>query len=276
VEQVLRGKSDVTDFVVMSRWTPNPRAKDTVIVHEGNFRPTVLDTTEPKEGRRYILGYTLDYSGGKTVFIPSAIDMQDPNQAGLIDDMKQFLNMERATASSGFEPYLQALESPTPWIREIAIHRLSRSDACNASPVCAQGLSAVVKRQLESKIGNERMQALDWLVWIESVSRSASTSKGWPDGMPILPDSLIRQLLSSAIEDPSPYIGDQAFERREMFDFNRTGKPGECMQVVGALRKSAHWRAGDHDYSGQHELLPVGFPLSSTTSCIPAQNPKSR
>jgi hypothetical protein len=50
----------------------------------------------------------------------------------------------------------------------------------------------------------------------------------------------------------------------------------ELVAASRAVRKSAHWLAGDHDYSGQHELLPVDFPLVSTTSCIPAQNPMSR
>jgi len=274
VEQVLRGTSDVTDFVVLSRWTSDRRAEDNVIEVEGNFRPTVLDTTEPKEGRLFILGYTLDYSDGKTVFVPSAIDMQDPDQARLIDDMKQFLVMELAAASSGFGPFLQALESPIPWIREIAVHRLSASDACNTSPVCTQRFSTIVNRQLRSKIPNERLEASDWLVWIDSVSRSKSGRNQWSDGMPMLPDSAIRQLLSSAIDDPNLYIGDQAFERREMFDFNRHGRPGACVQIVPALRKSAHWLPGEHDYSGRNELLPVDFPLSSTTGCIPALEPQ--
>jgi hypothetical protein len=270
VEQVLRGASDVTEFVVLSRWTHDPPAKDTVIESDLNFRPTVLDNTEPREGRQFILGYSLAYDDTKAVFVPSAIDMQDPNQARLMNDMKQFLAIELA-ASSGFEPYLQALESPIPWIRNIAVHRLSESDACNASPVCAQRFSTIVSRQLRSKVLNERLEASNWLVWIHSVSRWKSGPKQWPDGMPILPDSTIRRLLSSAIDDPNLYIGDEAFARREMFDFNRAGRPAECIQIVPALRKSAHWRPGEHDYSGRNELLPVGFPLSSSTSCLPAQ-----
>jgi len=275
VEEMLRGASGVKDFVVQSRWNPNPPPKEDGF-SDRNYHATVLDKTEPKEGDRYILGYTLDCSDGKTVFIPSAIDMQDPKQNRLIGEMKQFLTIESEAADSGFELYLKALDGSVPWIRDIAIHRLSESDACNASPVCAGQLTTVVKRQIESKIPSERMEALAWLVWVDSVSRSVSTAKGWLDGMPMLPDSLIRQLLSSTIEDRNLYIGDFAFEQRESFDFNRAGKPGECMQVVGALRKSAHWRAGDHDYSGRNELLPVNFPLSSTTSCIPEQHPKGR
>jgi hypothetical protein len=272
VEQALRRTSDVTDFAVLSRWTPNPPAKEFLTDDDVNFHPTVLDSTEPKEGRLYILGYTLDYGNGKNgepVFVPSAIDLQDPNQGRLIDDMKQFLAMELAAATSGFEPYLQALESPIPWVRDIIVHRLSMSDGCNASPVCAQRFSTIVSRQLQSKIPNERLEASDWLVWIASVSRSGSGYKPGSDGLPILPDSAIRRLLTSAIDDANLFIGDQAFDRREMFYFDREGKPGACIQLVPALRRSAHWLPGEHDYSGRNELLPVDFPLVSSTSCIP-------
>lgn len=277
VEKFLRGESGVTDFDVESQWTPNPPPEDTIIEDfNGSMRRTVLDRSEPKKGDRYILGYSLDYNDGKTVFVPSAIDLQDPSQARLIGDVEQFLTIESAAAGSGFEPYLKALDSSIPWIREIAIHRLTSSDACNASPVCVQAFSAVVRRQLQSKIPNERLEASNWMVWIESVSRSESPQKGWADGLPVLPDSAIRQLWSSAIDDSNVYIGDEAFARREMFDFQRAGKPGECIQIVPPLRKSAHWLPGEHDYSGKHELLPLGFPLSSSTSCLPAEKSQSR
>jgi hypothetical protein len=279
VEQVLRGTSDVTDFVVLSRWTPNPPAKDTLTDDDFNFHPTVLDKTEPKERSLYILGYTLEYGNGKngkTVFVPSVIDLQDPNQTRLIDDMKQFLAMELVDENLGFEPYLQALESPIPWVRDIVVHRLSTSDKFNTSPVCAQRFSTIVRRQIQSKIPNERLEASNWLLWIDSVSRMKSGHKQWSDGLPMLPDSVIRQLLSSAIDDPNLYIGDEAFDRREMFDFDRDAKPGACIQIVPALRKSAHWRPGQHDYSGRNELLPGHFPLSSSTSCIPAPKPQGK
>jgi hypothetical protein len=191
VEQVLRGSSNVTDFAVLSRWIPNPRAKSTLTdddfnfyptVGDFNFHPTVLDSTQPKEGLLYILGYTLDYGNGKdgnTVFVPSAIDLQAPNQTRLIDDMKQFLAMELAAANSGFEPYLQALESPIPWVRDIIVHRLSMSDECNASPVCAQRFSTIVRRQLQSKIPNERPKpAIGWFGSILSLDRRVGTSNG--------------------------------------------------------------------------------------------------
>jgi hypothetical protein len=182
--------------------------------------------------------------------------MQDSSQAGLIGDVEQFLALESA-AGSGFELYLKALDSTVPWVRLIAIQRLSESEACNASAVCPQRFSAVVRRQIESNVPNERLEAITWLNWIESLSQMGLPQERHPDGLPVLPDSEIRKLLSSAIADRNVYIGDVAFERREMFDFHRAGKAGERMQVVPALRKSVHWLPGQHDYSGQHELLPA-------------------
>jgi hypothetical protein len=269
VEQMLRGESKVTDFDVESRWVPSLTLGDAENPVDNGFpHRTVLDLSEPKKGDRYILGYSLGYSDGRTVYVPSAINTQDPSQAQLIRDMENFFSIESAAAKSGFEPYLTALDSLIPWVREIAVHRLTSSHACNASHVCIETFLALVRQKLKSNIPNDRLEASDWIVWIDSVSRSEGPQEKQSDGMPILPDSVIRRLLSSAIDDPNIYIGDQAFERREMFDFQRTGKSGECIQIVPALRKSAHWRAGEHDYSGKHELLPVGFALTSTTSCI--------
>jgi hypothetical protein len=84
------------------------------------------------------------------------------------------------------------------------------------------------------------------------------------------PDSAIRDLLSSAIQDRNVLIGDSAFEEREMFDMVRTGPPGECFEIVPALHKSAHWLSGEHD------LLPVGFPVTYTYGCIPPPEPASK
>jgi len=276
VEQMLRGASDVADFVVESRWTPNRPAEEESslgAIQVGNFRGTVLDKSEPKEGDRYILGYSLDYGDGKTVFVPSAINIQDPSQGPLISDVYHFLKME-SVAAAGYEPFLEALDNAAPWIRDVAVHRLSYSDACNTSPACEKRFLAAVSRQLQSKVPDERMEAIAWLVWIDSVSRSQSVQKRWSDGIPILPDSVIRQFLSAAIDDPNVYIGDEGFERREMFDFQRSGKPGECIQIVPALRKSAHWIGAEH--SRAYGLLTADFPFTSTISCLPAQKPQGR
>lgn len=58
VEQVLRGISDVRDFDVESQWA-SP-ASDFTTLGEDNLRRTVLDKSGPKEGGRYILGYSPD------------------------------------------------------------------------------------------------------------------------------------------------------------------------------------------------------------------------
>jgi hypothetical protein len=267
VEQILRGESQVANFDVESRWTQGSAAKDgeTTPVFANNYRLTALDRSEPKVGDRYILGYSLAYGDGKLVFVPGVIDMQDLGQAQLIGNMERFLTIETAAGPSNFVPYLEALDGDVPWIRDIALHRLTQSVSCNASPGCAKSFSATVKRQLQSIMPNERQEAVDWLAWIDSVSRSGGERRGSVDGLPVLPDSAIRDLLSSAIEDRNVAIGDRAFEEREMFDMVRTGPPGECFEIVPALRKSAHWLSGEHD------LLPAGFPVTHVTGCIPPQ-----
>jgi hypothetical protein len=269
VDQFLRGRSDREDFEVESKWTPVPPVPDAGgVSFGGNDRMTALDRSEPKIGDRYLLGYTPDYSqAGKPLFVLGVVDMQDPDQARLLADVQKFLTMESA-AGARFEPFLDALDSPIPWVRQIAVHRLSFSDACNASAVCAERFSSVVRRQMGSKIPDERLETSNWMVWIDSVSRNYSRARQLQDGMPILPDSLIRQLWNAAIDDPNVYIGDEAFQRRELFDFNRAGSPGDCIQIVPALRKSAHWfHANSAAY--RPNLLPANFPLGSSTSCLP-------
>jgi hypothetical protein len=274
VQQFLRGESDLEDFEVESDWTPDPASQDAgTIVIDGQPRSTVLDRSEPRQGDLYLLGYPPPNDRNrKSVFIVGAVDMQDPNQVGLIREVEKFLAIESA-AGSGFEPYLEALDSTIPWVRQIAVQRLSFSNECSASPVCAQRFSSVVRRQMQSPIPDERLEASNWMVWVESVSRSESAAKKWTDGMPILPDSLIRQLWSASIEDRNVDIGDEAFARREMFDFNRSGKPGDCIVIVPALRKSAHWPGAVKNGEPWPNPLPVNLPLNSSTSCIPAPKP---
>jgi hypothetical protein len=271
VEEFLRGESDLKDFEVESKWTPIPPPQDSGF--SGPRHSTVLDRSEPRKGDQYLLGYSPDFlQEGKPVFALGVVDMQDPGQAALIGDVEKFIAMESA-AGSRFEPYLDALNSAIPCLREIAVHRLSDSDLCNASAACIERFSSIVRRQMQSAIPDERLEASRWLVWIASVSRFQAPAKKWPDGMPILPDSLIRRLWSAAIDDPNVYIGDEAYQWREMFDFERAGKPGDCIQIVPALRKSAHWLAAERSGSTWPNLLPVNLPLVSTTSCIPGKKP---
>jgi hypothetical protein len=116
-----------------------------------------------------------------------------------------------------------------------------------------------VKRQLQSNLPNDRQQAVFWLAWTDSVFRT--TQKDRPNGLPILPDSVIRDLLNT-IHGQNVLIGDWAFEEREVFDMNRTARPGECFEIVPALRLSAHWLSGEHD------IVPVGLPVSYTHGCV--------
>ena len=89
----------------------------------------------------------------------------------------------------------------------------------------------------QSSLPNERRQAVDWLVWVDSVSRQDSKRRGFADGMPVLPDSAIRSLFTAAVQDENAAIGDEAFEYREMSEQER-GQPGECYTIIPALRKT--------------------------------------
>ena len=90
-----------------------------------NLRLTALDRSEPKVGRLYVLGYRLDQSEGKPVFVPGVIDMQDPEQAKLRLDVERFLAIESDARRVSPTAYLDAMDDDAPWIRDIAVHRLT-------------------------------------------------------------------------------------------------------------------------------------------------------
>jgi hypothetical protein len=267
VEQLIQGNEQVADFEVESQWTSNPSPpNDVPFTVVSNYRPTALDLSEPKVGDRYVLGFTLAYGSGKFVFVPGVIDLQDPSQADLIASMQRFLAIESSAERSGFAPYLAALKDKAPWIRDIAVHRLTSSKECNASPVCAEKFLEVVNRQLASDSPNERQQAVFWLVWVDSVSRNGSSRRGLVDGLPLLPDSKIRTLLTQAMDDPNVSIGDVAFRYRELFDFDRTRSPGDCFVIVPSWRKSTYWS------SGQANPVPALFPFNYSYGCMPPKD----
>jgi hypothetical protein len=259
VEQLLRGESEVTDFRVESRW--NPRKAKLLIVTDFNYRETALDKSEPRVGDRYILGYTLDYGVEKFVFVPGVVDLQDSAQTEMIANVRRFLNLEAEAGLHGYEIYLDALDDKAPWIRDIAVHRLTSSDACNASPLCGEKFVAAVRRELHSDLPNERGEAIAWLIWVDSVAKLEKKRKGYVDGLPILPDPELRALLDEAVHDRNVELGDQAFQAREMFDVYRNGSPGGCFEIVSALRKTAVWHT-------KHDPLPTEY-LSYTYGCIP-------
>jgi hypothetical protein len=260
-EQVIRGNGQVADFDVESQWTPKADSLNEEISLVTSMRKLrAFDITEPKVGDRYILGIAPAYSDGKLVPVPSAIDLQDPNQAALIATAERFLAIEASAERSGFAPYLASLDDKTPWIRDIVVYRLTSSDACNASPSCAEKFSDAVKLQLQSSTPNERQQAVFWLVWVDSVSRLESKRRGFSDGMPVLPDSATHSLFDAATQDANAEIGDEAFQYRESSDLDR-GPRGECFTIVPALRKTFH------SHAAKQNPLPVGFPLSYTYGC---------
>ncbi|HMG86604.1 MAG TPA: hypothetical protein VK574_12810 [Terracidiphilus sp.] len=151
-------------------------------------------------------------------------------------------------------------DDKVPWIRDIAVHRLTNSDSCNASPQCAERFAAAVKRELQSDVPNERREAIGWLIWVDSVAKLEKKRGRYADGLPILSDLMLRTLLDEASQDRNVEVGDQAFQARELFDVYRNGSQGDCFEIVPALRKAAHWNT-------KHDPVPVG--LTYTYGCIP-------
>lgn len=261
VEQLLRGESAVTDFNVESHW--NPRKEEPLIMANFNYRETALDKSEPKAGNRYILGYTLDYGMEKFVFVPGVVDLEDPAQDEMAANVRRFLSLDAESGLRGDETYLDALDDKVPWIRDIAVHRLTDSASCNASPQCAVRFEAAVERELRSDVPNEREEAIAWLIWVDSVAKLEKKRSGHVGGLPILPDSRLRALLDEAVQDRNVELGDRAFQARETFDVERNGSPGDCFEIVPALRKAALWQ-------GKHDPVKIDY-LGYSYGCIPLQ-----
>lgn len=259
VEQRLRGESEVNDFSVESRWNPKKEEPKITLV-DGNYHETALDKSEPKAGNRYILGYTLDNGVEKFVFVPGVIDLKDPEQAELIANVRRFLDLEAEARVRGIDSYLDALDDKVPWIRDIAVHRLTYLDTCNASSLCAERFAAAVQRQFRSETPNERGEAIDWLIWVDSISRSQK-ERGYTDGLPVLSDSTLRALLDKAVQDPNVELGDRAFQARETFDLDRNGSPGDCFAVMPELRKAVLWHSKPNPWPPED--------MTGTYGCIP-------
>jgi hypothetical protein len=146
------------------------------------------------------------------------------------------------------------------WIRDLSAERLVQSAACNASPSCRDSLLADARQMLRSKNRGKRWEALKWL---EPLTEPIGNRKTGPNGLPPMSNSTVRRLLLSVISDRNLAIGDKAFGELAMFDFHQTAHPGECIEIVPALRRSATWT------HAETKDVSIGNPLGNAFTCIP-------
>jgi hypothetical protein len=254
IEQLLRGSSDKTHIYVVSRWRPPPPPGSGVYVLG---RPLiVLDRTEPKVGNRYLMGYNLDMLGyqGTKAWFRGGMDFNVSDQTRTLAEVQHFLDIESDASASDPSPFIAALNDPIRWIRDLVAHRLANSDACHASPACGNALLSRARELLHSKTARERYEGLRWLQPLVATARIHKTGSS-------MDNDTLRDLLVSATSDPNVVIGDRAFADLAHRKFYQTSKPGQCLEVIAPVRRSAVWNY-DESKNGF-----TGTPLGDSTSC---------
>lgn len=98
--------------------------------------------------------------------------------------------------------------------------------------------------------------------WNRSRNPWANRKTG-PNGLPTISNAAVRELLVSAVSDPNVWIGDKAYRQLAMFDFYHAARPGECIEIVPSVRRSARWTAREA------KAVSVGGPVGGSFDCIP-------
>ncbi len=229
------------------------------ISFSGGHPTTTFDDTEPKVGNRYVLGYSrVDWNGW--MFVSGAIYLGDPGQAQLFTEVQRFLAAEVSAGSNNITPFMDGLSDQVRWIRDLSARRLAQSDKCNATPSCQEALVAAAGRLLQSQNLGDRWEALTWLEWI---SQPLGNRMSGPNGLPPMSGAAFRELLVAAVSDTNLVIGDKAFGELALFDFYHGSGPGDCVEYVPALRKSARWTAEE----AKGVMIGTGYNLSSGFAC---------
>jgi hypothetical protein len=262
LEDLLRGVLQLTELHADSRWSDPPRPNYGGPIILGSIDSTVFDLKEPRIGNRYLIGFYILYEDGGRANITGAVDLDDPSQEVTISKVHHFLEIESASAGTNFAPFVLALADEVRWIRDLSAQRLVQSDACDSSTMCQDAFFASVGQLLNSKKLDERWEALEWLA---PFAQPRDDLKKGPNGLPTMSDTSVRELLVSALSDSNLEIADKAFGQLELFDFYNASGPGECIEIVPALRRSARWIAEEAKGSS----IGGSYNLRWTFACNP-------
>jgi hypothetical protein len=272
IDQMLRGVAREQIIHAQSLWSPPHPVEQPIATSDGlphgkirisfsSGRPrTIFDDTEPKIGNRYILGYSrIDSAGG--MFVNGAVNLDDVKQAQLVPEVQRFLSIEAAASGDNVAPFVDTLNDPVRWIRDLSAQRLAQSVKCNVAPSCQEALVSATSYLVHSGYLGDRWEAVTWLQWI---SEPIGNRMSGPNGLPPMSGVAFRELLVAAVSDTNLVIGDKAFGELELFDFYHATGPGDCIEYVPALRKSARWTAEE-----AKDVMIGGHNLGSGFACNP-------
>jgi len=229
IDQLLRGAFDSPEIRTKSNWTPSQEANVFVF----SRRPTALDTTEPKVGNRYLIAFEVSEENKGMFFVSGASSLQDPEYAQLFADIQRFLAVETNVAEVNFRPYIESLNDPVAWIRNIAAYRLLAFDQCKVEGECINSILEVIEKMLAMSNPNYRQEALNWTSRIvaESSVRGLTIFSA-----PI--EARITNLLSRTVSDKNISLGDEAYATLERYMFYLSSDPGDCIMILPELRRT--------------------------------------
>lgn len=245
VEQVLRGHAARMELTAETCWNPN----DNGMYIFNMCQLSNLARTKPEIGAEYLIGYRI-FSDGPRASISGALVMDVPEQAAYLPEIQRFINFESEASDMNLAPFMAALNDSVPWIQNVAERRLESSAVCRSSPDCLSAIATAAARNLASRNAANRWRALSWVYGLSEHAEVAGRNP------------VFRQLLSAAANDPNAAIAQDAFSYLVRLDFLASAKPGECIEIVPALRKTAHWTATEA------KAGPTGGPLWSV-ECAP-------
>jgi hypothetical protein len=263
VEQLLQGTSEVKDLHAYSMFSPpSPKSDFPYLIRSGGPHRTVLDLAAPKVGTLYVIGYSFLYEDGMRACIPGAIDLSDATQARTYLEVQRFLRIRSLAGEVNLRPYIDALDDAVPWIRDLSLQHLVRSNICNATASCVDAVLATVRRLLQNRKLNERFEALEML---KPITQPIGSRMQGPNGLPLMSTPAVREMLVSTLSDSNVALGDKAFYELQLYDFYHAAQPAECIEVIPILRKAAHWTADEA--KGQF----IGGSFGGGLACTPTQ-----
>lgn len=225
VEQVLRGHATKTELTAETCWHPSDSDSNGIYIFN-SCQLSNLAGTKPEIGAEYLIGYRI-FPDGPRAGIWGALVMDVPEQAAYLPDIQRFINIENEATGTNLAPFIAALSDSVPWIQNTAEERLRSSTVCRSSPTCLSAIFSAAARNLANRNAAVRWRALSWVYEFSEHPEVAQFNPAF------------RQLLLAAANDPNVAIAEDAFSYLVSLDFLASAKPGDCIEIVPALRKTA-------------------------------------
>jgi hypothetical protein len=192
----------------------------------------------PEVGRRILASF---FGQGRPPLFYGVLNLDDPAEAAWLPQAVAAVNLDEDAARMGPRLYEEALTSPFPAVREVAMDRLLALESDKFFDSGAdERILALIRRLLESEDANERWNAMNWLAAIASGVRDCQRPQSTLHEKPPFRLKAIRTLLAFAEKDSNVVVGDKAFEALANLDFFQKENVGRCAAIFPELRTMAY------------------------------------